>query len=46
MTPPLVYVDADVPEGMTLGEYRALQCAEPPPRAGLVERLRRLLGRG
>jgi len=41
MTPPLVYVDSDVPEGMTLDEYRALHGAEPPPKRSLLKRLLR-----
>ena len=39
MTPPLVYVDCDVPEGMTLEEFRALQRAEPAEQRSLLGRL-------
>ena len=42
MTPPLVYVDCDVPEGMTLEEFRASQRAEHEPP---TSRLARLLAR-
>ena len=42
MTRPLVYVDADVPEGMTLGAYPASHSAEPPPKRSLLKRLLRL----
>jgi hypothetical protein len=40
MSPPLVYVDADVPEGMTLTDYRAARrAARPSRRARLRARL-------
>ncbi len=39
---PVIYVDCDVPEGVTLDEYRRAACAgRPRRRFGL----RRLLGR-
>ncbi len=39
---PVIYVDCDVPEGVTLDEYRRRACvARPRRRLGL----RRLLGR-
>ena len=43
MTRPHHYVHCDVPEGMTLAEYRGAkrQAAAKPRRAGLVARLRR-----
>ena len=42
MTRPLHYVHCDVPEGMTLAEYRAVRsAAAKPARRGLVARLRR-----
>jgi hypothetical protein len=40
MTRPHHYVDCDVPEGMTLEEYRASKKPRRPRRAGLVARLR------
>src|SRR5439155_4513441 len=41
MTRPHHYEHCDVPEGMTLTEYRATRTAAKPPKAGLVARLRR-----
>jgi hypothetical protein len=43
MTRPHHYVHCDVPEGMTLAEYRSakLAVAAKRPRRGLVARLRR-----
>ena len=39
---PVIYVECDVPEGLTLDEYRRAAC---PPRACRRFVLRRLLGR-
>jgi hypothetical protein len=41
MTRPHQYVHCDVPEGMTLNEYRATLRLAKPPKSGLVARLRR-----
>jgi hypothetical protein len=41
MTRPHHYVHCDVPEGMTLAEYRGAKRREKPRKAGLVARLRR-----
>jgi hypothetical protein len=39
---PLIYVECDVPEGVTLTEYRRSTCAPAKPRG--LRRLRALLG--
>jgi hypothetical protein len=41
MTRPHHYVHCDVPEGMTLGEYRAKRRPAKSRKSGLVARLRR-----
>ena len=41
MTPPLLYIDCDVPEGMTLHEWRRSQCAHLAQRRPLWRRLLR-----
>jgi hypothetical protein len=41
MTRPHHYEQCDVPEGMTLTEYRALRRPAKEPKTGLVSRLRR-----
>jgi hypothetical protein len=41
MTRPHHYEHCDVPEGMTLAEYRAHRRAAKPQKTGLVARLRR-----
>jgi hypothetical protein len=41
MTRPHHYEHCDVPEGMTLAEYRAHRHPAKPRKAGLVARLRR-----
>jgi hypothetical protein len=44
MTPPFVYAEPpDVPEGMTLADYRRLRCG--PARRGFFARLRRRMSR-
>ena len=40
MTRPHHYVECDVPEGMTLRDYRAAKRKDPRDRRGLVARLR------
>ena len=39
---PLIYVECDVPEGVTLTEYRRSSCRTAKPRG--LRRLRALLG--
>ena len=41
MTRPVLYVDCDVPEGMTLTDYRAAKSGPRRARRGLIGRLRR-----
>jgi hypothetical protein len=41
---PLLYVESDVPEGMTLVEWRRLR--HPPVSRGVVRRALRRLARG
>ncbi|MDX6667671.1 MAG: hypothetical protein QOK04_1051 [Solirubrobacteraceae bacterium] len=44
MTSPFHYVEPpDVPEGMTLAEYRRMRCAPPRPR--FLARLKRRMSR-
>jgi hypothetical protein len=44
MTPPFQYAEPpDVPEGMTLAEYRRLRCGPARPR--LIARLKRRMSR-
>ena len=44
MTSPFQYAEPpDVPEGMTLAEYRRLRCSPPPPR--FLARLKRRMSR-
>ena len=46
MTRPHHYVQCDVPEGMTLAEYRNAKSAPKSRKGGLVSRLRRRRARG
>ena len=39
MSRPHHYVECDVPEGMTLRDYRAIKRAPAPAKRGLVSRL-------
>ena len=41
MTRPHHYVQCDIPEGMTLSEYRSAKASAKPRKAGLVSLLRR-----
>jgi len=43
MTSPHHYVECDVPEGMTLRDYRAAKAGLAGQKRGLVARLRALL---
>jgi hypothetical protein len=45
-TPPLVYIDCDVPDGLTLVEWRCQRHALDACRPGLSRTVRRLIGIG
>jgi hypothetical protein len=44
LSPPLIYVESDIPEGMTLVEWRRLR--HPPVPRGFLRRALRRLARG